>query len=496
MSRAKRSAGLLVQALVAGVLLLPGAASSRPALRMHHDEAPPGVDLGHNPTTDELEARTVVAPWSAASNSIACDGNGTDGNRVQAIYARASNVADRYAQVAGLIAQYAADADYQINVSAGASGGGRRIRFVTQNCQLDIDHVVLTSGGDNSFSATRNELRAMGYDAIDRKYLVWVDAAVGICGIAEMYGDDRAGASNWNNDGDMIARVDAPCWGYAETHELLHTLGAVQDSAPHSTGAGHCVDESDTMCYSDTSGLSMSTKCPGTPSWNVDCNLDDYFNVSPAAGSYLATHWNTANSSFLASADSLPPAPSILVTAPSSFYASYVVPVSATVSVPVDRTYTVAWTTTLAGCKFAGTSFYCPASATGSGQIIATVVDSLGMSSSSSKTFTLKKPLVKRLVITGLSRSPSRIAAGATSKLTGAAIDALTGTPLAGLRVSLWYRRAGSSTWKKITTRTTGAHGTFAYTVSPPKSTYYKLVTNSTATWASDTSASKKVTVI
>ncbi|MCI0347585.1 MAG: hypothetical protein L0221_19460, partial [Chloroflexi bacterium] len=125
-----------------------------------------------------------------------------------------------------------------------------------------------------------------------------------------------------------------------------------------------------------------------------------------------------------------------------------------------------------------------------------TVVDSLGMSSSSSKTFTLKKPLVKRLVITGLSRSPSRIAAGATSKLTGAAIDALTGTPLAGLRVSLWYRRAGSSTWKKITTRTTGAHGTFAYTVSPPKSTYYKLVTNSTATWASDTSASKKVTVI
>lgn len=497
MVRERASAGLLVQALLAGLLLVPTAAAARPVPSTHLDEAPPGVDLGHNPSTGELEARTVVAPWSAASNSIACAGDGTDGNRVQAIYARASNVADRYDEVAGLLAQYAADSDYQINVSAAASGGGRRIRFVTQNCQLDIDHVVLSSSGDNSFSATRNELRAMGYNASNRKYLVWVDAAVGICGIAELFGDDRATTSNWNNKGDMFARVDAPCWGYAETHELLHTLGAVQDSAPHSTGAGHCVDESDTMCYSDTSGLSMYTKCPGMPSWNVDCNHDDYFNVSPAPNTYLATHWNTANSSFLATAESLPPAPSISATIPSSFYAGYVVPVSAAVSVPEGRTYTVAWTTTLAGCKFVGSSlFYCPASATGSGQVIATVVDSLGMSSSSTKTFTLKKPSHKRHVITGLSRSPSKIVKGKTSTLTAAAIDAANGAPIAGLRVSIWYRRAGSSTWKKITTRTTGVHGTFTYTVSPPKSTYYKLVTKSTTTWASDTSVSKKVGVL
>jgi hypothetical protein len=31
----------------------------------------------------------------------------------------------------------------------------------------------------------------------------------------------------------------------------------------------------------------------------LDCGDDDYFNTNPAAGNYLATHWNTATSSFL-----------------------------------------------------------------------------------------------------------------------------------------------------------------------------------------------------
>jgi hypothetical protein len=90
-------------------------------------------------------------------------------------------------------------------------------------------------------------------------------------------------------------------------HEITHTLGAVQDSAPHSSQAGHCYDEYDVECYDDggsyfTSGGSLTTSCSDSAHEVYDCSLDDYFNPSPAPGSYLATHWNLFDSVFLCSA--------------------------------------------------------------------------------------------------------------------------------------------------------------------------------------------------
>ena len=42
------------------------------------------------------------------------------------------------------------------------------------------------------------------------------------------------------------------CWvDTVAAHELLHTLGAVQASAPNATDYGHCTDEWDVMCYRD-----------------------------------------------------------------------------------------------------------------------------------------------------------------------------------------------------------------------------------------------------
>src|SRR5262249_10572725 len=86
-------------------------------------------------------------------------------------------------------------------------------------------------------------------------------------------------------------------------HELGHTLGAVQLSAPHSNGAGHCTDEADRLCQNDDPpALPTTSVCTGPNDDDLlDCNNDDYFNAHPAAGSYLDTHWNLARSGFLAS---------------------------------------------------------------------------------------------------------------------------------------------------------------------------------------------------
>jgi hypothetical protein len=286
-----------------------------------NDAPPPGVSLYERPTLQELEARSSLrspsprlrglagleqATGPSASGaepaSVRCIGDGTSGNRIQAVYARASDVDDRYGSVVGSLREWMAEADQAVWTSAGQTGGGKRLRFVTDgDCQLDVANVVLTPTGDDSFSLMRAELILQGLNRSDRKYLVWVDAAVGICGLGEVYGDTRPGQDNFNNRGPMYARVDTPCWQYAELHEIFHNLGAVQRDAPHPSAAWHCTDEADVMCYDDDAGgpVVMSVVCAPEHEALLDCGDDDYFSTDPPAGSYLAGHWNTADSSFL-----------------------------------------------------------------------------------------------------------------------------------------------------------------------------------------------------
>ena len=68
------------------------------------------------------------------------------------------------------------------------------------------------------------EQRTMG-EGFDRLVTIEINGR-GVVG--QLYADDSPGADNANNSGPSYARVDSPCWGYAETHELLHTLGAEQ----------------------------------------------------------------------------------------------------------------------------------------------------------------------------------------------------------------------------------------------------------------------------
>jgi hypothetical protein len=275
------------------------------------DAAPAGLDVRNRRPPDPWAAPGQLTPGvgPAAAGNVQCYGTGSDGYRVQAIYAHASNVTDRFAQYQASFADWANAVDGVFNASATETGGTRHVRYVTDSsCVPIVDDVTVSTTGNDNFNNTITELQAKGYTRTDRKYLVWVDANV-YCGIAQVYNDDTASQTNLSDGNTRVsgefARVDNGCWGLAgqsvEAHELMHVLGGVQTSAPHATRYSHCWDESDRMCYADGSGSVMRQICPTTHENVFDCNHDDYyFAGTPPSGNYLATHWNVANSVFLA----------------------------------------------------------------------------------------------------------------------------------------------------------------------------------------------------
>jgi hypothetical protein len=276
----------------------------------HGPDAAP-VSIGDVRTADMTPQEAVAVAES--SPPFVCDGDGISGRRVHAIYAVTPDRADRFAQYEAAFKGIIAGAQDQVRDSSSAHGSDDSLLFrfkhtvpVNGSCEPIVDHVKLSSNADDdSFGATIDALKAKGYVDASRRYLVFMDANL-LCGIGQMALDDRPSpAQNWNNVlyQPMFSRVDAGCWDYAETHELAHNIGAVQDSAPHASGNGHCNDDHDLMCYADggsTSAMFVDPACPSS-TWErlLDCGGDDYFNPAPAAGSYLDTHWNIASSGWL-----------------------------------------------------------------------------------------------------------------------------------------------------------------------------------------------------
>lgn len=502
-------------------------AGDGPQLCVHGSEPPPpGVDPDDRPSVAELEERRfstteagpnrgpeetatvseVVTPEVVATGArVPCVGDGRSGPRVQAVYAHAADVPSRYTEVLSLVRQYAADVSDRLNYAAGRAGAGRLLRFVTSGspCVLAVDNVTLDRTGDDSFANTVAELRARGYDRPDRKYLVWVDAAVGICGLAHVYQDDRPTSDNRNAQGNMFARVDASCWGYGELHEVLHTLGAVQDSSSHSTGAGHCYDESDTMCYEDTSGRSMSQVCRDAPAWNVDCELDDYFHPSPPPGSYLATHWNVADSPYLQGASAPPPLPEVEVTSVARAFAGNAWSVRADPRMPGGRTVSaLRWTTTRSDCRFARpaartTTYWCPVTAAGAGRVRVWLKDSEDLETTDSVEYRLSVPAQPRRTSMSLRSSTTSVQAGGTAVLRGALTDPVSRKNVIGMPVSLYRRLEGRSGWQKLATTSTDPAGAVSFLVRPTRTTDYQVVSGYTRTWASAPSGTvRRVTVL
>ncbi len=281
---------------------------------------------------------------------------------IKVIYAHPADVGNRLSTYGPAIqAAVKAMSDF----TASESGGRSQLRFDIGNFEgphcVDIQRVALP-GTSSYYGASAAQafgkvagdvLARLGPQASYRNVLIWADgvAPAGVAGEAEAAigpaGESPSGAIH--NGGGFFAvlygRGGTDFFGSATPfpagqtsrrhmeialHEATHNLGAVQLSAPNSSGAGHCNDEYDVMCYEDGGSGSPfeAPECDGAlsapndpygPEFQAwDCNRDDYFNVSPAGGSYLDTHWNIADSAFLcAIATCTPPdaqSPDVMLT--------------------------------------------------------------------------------------------------------------------------------------------------------------------------------------
>ena len=309
---------------------------------VHADADPVPVDF--------TPARQSVA---AAPVAPKCYGNGVNGSRIQLLYGFVEGRANNAGSVIPTILNnYVPRIEANFRSTSAAQGREVGIRFHAPGCKITVDTVRLPAdilkaktAGERA-SIVMNAVTAAGFNSLQRKYLIWAEVASEdrACGTAMTYAigtefigvplatkppftlTDNPTPLNINNinlgpvalpsiaiawrAGASDPRLGylGTCWGSGttgattETHELLHTLGAVQTSSPNSNGLSHCFDGPDIMCYTE-GGIKVINACPGSRGVEqLDCNSDDYFAMSPAVGSYLSTHWNIANSVFLGAA--------------------------------------------------------------------------------------------------------------------------------------------------------------------------------------------------
>ncbi|HUQ39996.1 MAG TPA: hypothetical protein VM030_07550 [Acidimicrobiales bacterium] len=277
-----------------------------------------------------------------------CYGNGVNGNRIQLVYMYVDGRHDdRAVWVPKIVNEWAPEMEATFRLTSRQQGRELGLRFHAPGCKLSVTVLSQSAAAQKSkdmggqINGIYNSLAAAGMTKANRKYLVWYDGqalAPHPCGVgttrAIPVADDNPTPANSNNLGQIPGLVAVwglggsvaiafksphptlpdsvvACWGHdsahTETHELLHTMGAVQLSSPNSNGLAHCRDEPDIMCYRE-GGVKTFRRCGGRVEL-LDCGSDDYFHANPVNGSYLSTHWNIANSTFLGAAagfDDLP----------------------------------------------------------------------------------------------------------------------------------------------------------------------------------------------
>ncbi len=250
------------------------------------------------------EAAPGDASFVMGNHGVACEGDGRTGKRVQVAYLHEFGTPSRYTDFLGSMRVWSAGIDAIYDASAAETGGSRHIRFVTTpSCRVDVAEVQVPEGALSSFRRTIGALQKLGYNRTDRKYLIFADSSV-YCGISTFVADKRPGAGNRNNGGPSYGRVDSGCWSATmAAHQLTHSLGAILQGSPNSSGAGGCTDDADLLCGPDRTNSTVRAVCPKKHENRLDCGHDDYFSTNPKPRSYLAENWNVAQSEFLLRGD-------------------------------------------------------------------------------------------------------------------------------------------------------------------------------------------------
>jgi hypothetical protein len=218
-------------------------------------------------------------------------------NAQQVLYAYSKASGNRLSTMKASLQAQVRRNTHVLDESAKRSGGvGARYRVVCDGAgAISVLAYQVKSG--TSFNSITNGARQAGHKRTDVDYTIFFDGtSATACGVGSFYSDERPGAENYNNRGGAYAVSYRDCWyGRTSMHESGHNQGAVQASAPFSTGTGaHCYDLLDVMCYSPDGGNlhqeGTVTLC-STAIW-FDCNDDTYFDAAPEAGEWLSTHWN------------------------------------------------------------------------------------------------------------------------------------------------------------------------------------------------------------
>ncbi|TFD70600.1 Ig-like domain-containing protein [Cryobacterium sp. Hb1] len=284
--------------------------------------------------TSALEEQRVAAAPASELTAL-CSAGGVSGKRIEVIYGVPQDRTNRFAEMLAPLRDIMRQVNN--NLEAVDAATSQSYRFLcTNGADVTVRNVTLAQVGtdgtytfDDYVVSMQNQVeRGLGpvnYIVNDRLYITYIDQIQDVYpygGQGELTGDDQpSAAANANNDSRPRYSMSAYLDMSVIAHEIGHNIGAVQDSAPHSTKGGHCYDENDLMCYDDGGpyfalGGRLTFTCVGLAS-AVDCHSEDYYYPgTPPASNYLATHWNTANSGFLSPIVSVvKPSPPTAVTA-------------------------------------------------------------------------------------------------------------------------------------------------------------------------------------